>query len=55
MSVIEVIQQTAHTIEVITEGNYEMVVNTPPPVFLEVQGLFPTTFINPNIDGGQIY
>jgi hypothetical protein len=55
MTVIEVIQEPAAIIEVITDGNYEMVVEVPPPVEFEVQGLFASTFISQDVDGGTIF
>jgi hypothetical protein len=52
---INITTPPAHIIEVKGEGKYNVVVPVPKPVVVEVKGLFASTFVNPDIDGGLIY
>lgn len=55
MSYVEVIVQTAPIVQMETPQVYNVMVDLPTPMLIEVQGIFPTTFINPDIDGGIIF
>jgi hypothetical protein len=44
--IVEVTTVPAPVIQIITESNYEVLVTTPPPVVVEVKGLFASTFVD---------
>ncbi len=55
MSTIKITTPPAPIIEVKGEGKYHLVVPVPKPVVIEVKGLFASTFLNNDVDGGTIF
>ena len=55
MTYVEVITQPGPRVEVTTGNEYHVVVEAPTPLVIEVNGLFPSTFISQSIDGGILF
>jgi hypothetical protein len=54
-STVKILTPVAYNVKVQVQGKFTIVVATPTPVVVKVGGLFPSTFISQNIDGGLIY
>jgi hypothetical protein len=52
---VKILTPVEYNVKVNVEGKFTIVVPTPTPVVVKVAGLFPSTFISKNIDGGLIY
>ena len=55
MSFIEINIQQPPVVELVTGTEYNIVVQQPAKAMIEVNGLFPSTFISQDIDGGVIF
>ena len=53
--IVEVTTLPIPILQLIAEDSYEVLVAAPPPIIVEVKGLFATTFIQQDIDGGIIF